>query len=178
MIAATIRRLPQQKYANNLISTFACCTPQAIPGLQWNPHFYGYELNAAARMSEPNSGFPEMIAAILHTKVTIRKSNKKTEIQCKEGGGEGNVLGTTMGPMRFRTNLFVWGVGGRNVLGRIVLGTRWDQSDLAHFRGEGCGRYGGSQDHIIERYNVARPFPPTLPPHRQNTWRPITYYHH
>ena len=32
--------------------------------------------------------------------------------------------------------------------------------------GWGCGRY---QDHIIERYNVSRPFPPALPSHRQNT---------
>ena len=28
---------------------------------------------------------------------------------------------------------------------------------------------GGGQDHITERYNVSRPFPPALPSHRQNT---------
>ena len=39
--------------------------------------------------------------------------------------------------------------------------------------GWGCGKY---QDHIIERHDVSRPFPPALPPHSQNTRRTITYY--
>ena len=32
-----------------------------------------------------------------------------------------------------------------------------------------CGGGEGGQDHNTERYNVSRPLPPALPPHRQNT---------